>query len=137
VPDDNLSDTDASPAASGVPRLVLKPREERRLQAGHLWIFSNEVDVAATPLGGFTPGQVAAVVSSRGRFLGYASVNPHTLIAGRVMGRGPAERPCVSASTNGRSTGWPSASLTCCPAWWWTATATPAWLSSALRAWRR
>jgi 23S rRNA (cytosine1962-C5)-methyltransferase len=93
VPDDNTPDTDASAAASGLPRLVLKPREERRLQAGHLWIFSNEVDVAATPLAAFVPGQVAEVVSSKERFLGYASVNPHTLIAGRLLGRGPSERP--------------------------------------------
>ena len=76
-----------------LPPLVLKPREERRLQAGHLWIFSNEVDVVATPLAAFAPGQVAAVTSSKGRFLGYASVNPHTLIAGRILARSARERP--------------------------------------------
>ena len=42
----------AAVPGSALPPLVLKPREERRLQAGHLWIFSNEVDVGATPLAG-------------------------------------------------------------------------------------
>jgi 23S rRNA (cytosine1962-C5)-methyltransferase len=93
VPHDQTPDTEASAATSGLPRLVLKPREERRLHAGHLWIFSNEVDVAATPLAAFAPGQVAAVESSKGRFLGYASVNPHTLIAARLLSRSPNERP--------------------------------------------
>ena len=93
MPDDNTPETDASAADSGLPRLVLKPREERRLHAGHLWIFSNEVDVEASPLSSFAPGQVAAVFSSKDRFLGYASVNPHTLIAGRLLSRGASEKP--------------------------------------------
>ena len=33
-----------------VRALRLKKNEERRLRAGHLWVFSNEVDVSATPL---------------------------------------------------------------------------------------
>jgi 23S rRNA (cytosine1962-C5)-methyltransferase len=79
----------AATAASALPPLVLKPREERRLQAGHLWVFSNEVDVAATPLTGFAPGDPASVRSSAGRFLGYAYVNPRTLISARLVGRDP------------------------------------------------
>jgi 23S rRNA (cytosine1962-C5)-methyltransferase len=75
-----------------LPPLRLRPREERRLQAGHLWVFSNEVDVAATPLTGFEPGQCARLLSSRDRFLGYAYVNPQTLIAARLLGR-DAEHP--------------------------------------------
>ena len=39
-----------------VPVLKLKRGEDRRLRAGHLWIFSNEVDTAATPLTQFEPG---------------------------------------------------------------------------------
>ncbi|MGB5398009.1 MAG: hypothetical protein WBN96_12735, partial [Gammaproteobacteria bacterium] len=27
-----------------LPALQLKKREERRLRAGHLWVYSNEVD---------------------------------------------------------------------------------------------
>jgi 23S rRNA (cytosine1962-C5)-methyltransferase len=60
----------AAPAVSALPPLVLKPREERRLQAGHLWVFSNEVDTAATPLTAFAPGDHVSVRSSGDRFLG-------------------------------------------------------------------
>jgi 23S rRNA (cytosine1962-C5)-methyltransferase len=73
-----------------VPVLKLKRGEDRRLRAGHLWIFSNEVDTAATPLTQFEPGQVVQVQSERDQFLGFAYVNPRTLIAARIVGRDPA-----------------------------------------------
>ena len=70
---------------------VLKPKrgEDRRIRAGHLWIFSNEVDTAATPLTSFEPGAIVAVHSDRDRFLGHAYVNPHALICARILGRDP------------------------------------------------
>jgi 23S rRNA (cytosine1962-C5)-methyltransferase len=83
----------AAAAAPALPQLALKRDEERRLQAGHLWIFSNEVDVAATPLTAFEPGAQVVVSSSSGRFLGYAYVNPRTLISARILGRDPAHPP--------------------------------------------
>lgn len=73
--------------AAGFPEIRLKPRADRRLRAGHLWIYSNEIDVAATPLKDLPPGEIGRVVSDRGRFLGYAGFNPHTLIAGRILSR--------------------------------------------------
>jgi 23S rRNA (cytosine1962-C5)-methyltransferase len=73
-----------------VPVLKLKRGEDRRLRAGHLWIFSNEVDTAATPLTQFQPGDVVSVHSDREQFLGFAYVNPRTLIAARIVGRDPA-----------------------------------------------
>ena len=36
--------------------LKLKRREERRLLGGHLWVYSNEVDVDATPLASMNKG---------------------------------------------------------------------------------
>jgi 23S rRNA (cytosine1962-C5)-methyltransferase len=86
------SDT-AAAARRALPRLVLKRDEERRLHAGHLWIFSNEVDVAKTPLTAFAPGEHVEVHSSQGRFLGYAYVNPQTLISARLLGRDPDHPP--------------------------------------------
>ncbi len=83
----------AAAAATSLPPLALKPREERRLQAGHLWIFSNEVDVEATPLTAFTPGDIVQLRSSGDRFLGYAYVNPRSLISARVLGRDPDYPP--------------------------------------------
>ncbi|HUR29138.1 MAG TPA: class I SAM-dependent rRNA methyltransferase [Planctomycetota bacterium] len=72
------------------PVLKLKRGEDRRLRAGHLWVFSNEVDTAATPLTAFEPGAVVQVHSDRDQFLGFAYVNPRTLIAARIVSRDPA-----------------------------------------------
>ena len=47
---------DASPNTSQLPTLRLKRGEDRRLSAGHLWVFSNEVDSERTPLAAFAPG---------------------------------------------------------------------------------
>jgi 23S rRNA (cytosine1962-C5)-methyltransferase len=76
-----------------LPELRLKPREERRIAGGHLWIFSNEVDTARTPLSAFEPGAPCRVVASNDRFLGYGYVNPHALICARILGRDPALPP--------------------------------------------
>ena len=70
--------------------LRLKRGEERRLSAGHPWVFSNEVDTEHTPLTAFSPGSLTAVESDRGRFFGYAYVNPHALICARIMSRDAA-----------------------------------------------
>ena len=70
-----------------LPELRLKPREGRRLSAGHLWVFSNEVDTDRTPLAGFAPGALCRVIGDRDHFLGYAYVNPHALICARILGR--------------------------------------------------
>ncbi|MCL4778065.1 MAG: class I SAM-dependent rRNA methyltransferase [Gammaproteobacteria bacterium] len=79
-----------------LPELRLKPREERRIEGGHLWVFSNEVDTARTPLPAFRTGQTVRVVSARDRFLGYASVNPQALICARILGRDPAQPPSLA-----------------------------------------
>lgn len=76
--------------------LILKKGEERRLLAGHLWIYSNEIDTARSPLKAYAPGQPVEVISQRGQWLAHAYVNPHSLIAARVTGRQRA-RPLDSA----------------------------------------
>lgn len=73
-----------------LPALTLKKGEDRRLRAGHLWIFSNEVDVARTPLTAFQPGELARVEAAGGRPLGLAYVNPHSLISARLLTHGKA-----------------------------------------------
>jgi 23S rRNA (cytosine1962-C5)-methyltransferase len=80
-------------AAPNLPILRLKHNEERRVAAGHLWIFSNEVDTTATPLTGFAAGDLVAVRSNRDRFLGYAYVNPHSLISARILSRSAGFAP--------------------------------------------
>ena len=78
------------------PLLRLKRGEERRLAAGHLWVFSNEIDTARTPLGGFAAGDHVELRSARDAFLGHAYVNPHALICARILSRRP-ERPIDAA----------------------------------------
>jgi 23S rRNA (cytosine1962-C5)-methyltransferase len=75
------------------PPLRLKRGEDRRLRAGHLWVFSNEVDNEATPLLGLPMGAVVRVLSDRDQFLGYAYVNPHALICARILSRSPVQPP--------------------------------------------
>jgi 23S rRNA (cytosine1962-C5)-methyltransferase len=82
-----------STSSSELPELRLKPREERRIAGGHLWIFSNEVDTARTPLTAFATGDLCRVVASHDRFLGFAYVNPHALICARILGRDPGFAP--------------------------------------------
>ena len=68
-----------------LPKLVLKKNEERRLGAGHLWVYSNEVDNKKTPLKELDAGAMVALYSQRGQFCGNAYVNPHSLICARVF----------------------------------------------------
>jgi 23S rRNA (cytosine1962-C5)-methyltransferase len=81
------------PTATDFPELRLKPREDRRLRAGHLWVYSNEVDISATPLSALEAGTIVRLMSAEGRFMGYAGVNPHSLIAGRILSRDLSHPP--------------------------------------------
>ncbi|HWW19837.1 MAG TPA: RlmI/RlmK family 23S rRNA methyltransferase, partial [Steroidobacteraceae bacterium] len=89
-----LAEQAATPGASAeIPILRLKRGEDRRLRAGHLWVFSNEVDNDATPLTDIATGSIVRVVSDRDLFLGYAYVNPHALICARIVSRSPVHPP--------------------------------------------
>jgi len=72
---------------SAVPELRLKRGEDRRINAGHPWVFSNEVDIARTPLTALATGSRVRLMSDRDKFLGFAYVNPHSLICARIMSR--------------------------------------------------
>jgi 23S rRNA (cytosine1962-C5)-methyltransferase len=74
--------------APDYPALALRKGEERRLRAGHLWVFSNEVDVARSPLTDFGPGDPCAIVDHRDKPIGVGYVNPNSLIAARLVVRG-------------------------------------------------
>lgn len=67
--------------------LRLKKNEDRRLRAGHCWIYSNEIDAASTPLQGLEPGQPVEILSDREKWLGTGYVNPHSLICARLVSR--------------------------------------------------
>ena len=74
-----------SGTAADLPALRLKRNEDRRLHAGHLWVFSNEVDTQQTPLTKFEPGALVRVLAHNDRALGLAYVNPKSLISARLL----------------------------------------------------
>ena len=67
--------------------LKLNPRADARIRAGHMWIYSNEVDTKSTPLKGFQPGEQALVYAADGRSMGTAIVSPNSLICARIISR--------------------------------------------------
>ncbi|WP_148861688.1 class I SAM-dependent rRNA methyltransferase [Marinobacter fonticola] len=73
------------------PQLYLRKGAERRIRAGHLWIYSNEVDTRRSPLNTFEPGAQVCVVAANAKPLGTAFINPHTLICGRLISRNPEQ----------------------------------------------
>jgi 23S rRNA (cytosine1962-C5)-methyltransferase len=68
-----------------LPVLRLKRNEDRRLHAGHLWVFSNEVDTQQTPLTKFRPGELVRVLAHNDKALGLGYVNPKSLISARML----------------------------------------------------
>jgi len=73
--------------------LYLKKSADRRLHTGHLWIYSNEVDVHKSPLSNFEPGQLVTIFSYNNKILGIGYVNPHSLISARLLSREPHLEP--------------------------------------------
>ena len=70
-----------------LPSLRLKANADRRLRAGHLWVYSNEIDVAATPLNGFAAGDQAILEAAGGKPLGIVAMSPNNLICARLLSR--------------------------------------------------
>lgn len=63
----------------------LKKQEHRRLEAGHLWVFSNEIDVVQTPLKNFTAGELVFIEAQHGKALGIGYINPQALLCVRLL----------------------------------------------------
>lgn len=83
-----MSDTAAEPQT--LARVVLHPAQEKRLLAGHNWVFSNEIKqvLAETEP---KAGDLAVVTTSSGHELGLAFYHPNSLIAGRMLTRSPKD----------------------------------------------
>lgn len=62
----------------------LKQKEDRRILRGHPWVFSNELQRFAEAV---MPGEIVDVLDATGRFVGRGYINPHTLIAVRILTR--------------------------------------------------
>jgi 23S rRNA (cytosine1962-C5)-methyltransferase len=73
------------------PAIMLQPGRHRRAEAGHPWVYSNEVqmDAAAKAL---PPGSLVTLRSAGGDPLGVASFNPHTLVSARLFDRDAKRR---------------------------------------------
>jgi 23S rRNA (cytosine1962-C5)-methyltransferase len=69
------------------PEIFLKKNEDKRLRLGHLWVFSNEVDIQRSPLDRFSSGDLVRVTGHDGKTLGTAYVNPNALICARLLSR--------------------------------------------------
>ncbi len=76
--------SEASPANA---KLRLAKNRDRRLRAGHLWVYSNEIDNTATPLKDFVPGQLVEIENAQGRWMGLGYINPNSLICARIVTR--------------------------------------------------
>lgn len=62
----------------------LKRGKDKRIRSGHLWVFSNEIEAVD---GAVTPGDAVDVRDSSGHLLGTGYLNPHSLIAVRLLSR--------------------------------------------------
>ena len=65
-------------------QIVLKNKEERRIVAGHPWVFSNEIrETKGSP----QQGDIVELLAASGLTLGVGIFNPHSLISLRLLSR--------------------------------------------------
>ncbi|HTP65365.1 MAG TPA: rRNA large subunit methyltransferase I, partial [Geobacteraceae bacterium] len=69
-------------------RIVLSKGEDKRIRAGHPWVFSNEIREIN---GEREPGAAAEIYDAGGEFVGTGYYNPRTLIAARLLSRTRAD----------------------------------------------
>lgn len=69
------------------PMVYLKKNEDRRIKAGHLWIYSNEIDTVRSNLRKIEPGTLVHIARSSGEVLGSGYLNWNSLISIRLLSR--------------------------------------------------
>ncbi len=63
-------------------QVILRNKEERRIEAGHPWVFSNEIrEVKGAP----EIGDVVELIAASGKSLGIGFYHPHSLITFRLL----------------------------------------------------
>lgn len=67
-----------------LPRLTLRPKRDGRVNRGHPWIFSNELEPGFADL---EPGAAVDVFNAKGRFIGKGLLSPNSLIAVRLFSK--------------------------------------------------
>ena len=73
--------------STNLPAVVLNKNADRRLRAGHSWVYSNEINTGISSLKSFEAGQLVEVVSHQGKWLGAGYINPNSLICVRILSR--------------------------------------------------
>ncbi|GAB1481980.1 hypothetical protein MASR2M78_07950 [Treponema sp.] len=68
-------------------RIILKKGEERRILAGHPWVYDNEIDrvMGISGPGELQPGEIVDVESNHKTYLGRAFANPKSKIRARIF----------------------------------------------------
>ena len=69
------------------PEIFLRDNADRRIRKGHLWIYSNEVDVTRVPFKALVDSPFVRVYNNKNKFLGVASLNGNSLLCGRIISR--------------------------------------------------
>jgi len=69
------------------PILQLNKNQDKRLRAGHCWIYSNEVNIAKTPIKTLESGTPVEIINHDGKWMGWAYANPNSLIVARLISR--------------------------------------------------
>lgn len=65
--------------------VTLKKDAERRIKAGHLWIFSNDIDTQRSPLKSFQPGELIKINTNGQTPIAIGYINPHCLLCVRIL----------------------------------------------------
>ncbi|GIP57732.1 class I SAM-dependent rRNA methyltransferase [Paenibacillus woosongensis] len=71
-----------------MPSVILQRSRKKRLEQGHPWIYSNEIEKVE---GGPQPGGLVSVLDWRGKFLATGYYNPDSQITVRVISYQPLE----------------------------------------------
>jgi 23S rRNA (cytosine1962-C5)-methyltransferase len=64
--------------------IKLKKGQDRKINAGHPWVYSNEIE-SSPDLSSIPSGGLVKVVNAFGNFLGFGYYNRHSLIAVRIL----------------------------------------------------
>lgn len=70
----------------------LKKDAQRRIIAGHLWIFSNDIDTSISPLKKYSAGELICVETASGKSIAIGYINPHCLLCIRIVTRNINEK---------------------------------------------
>src|SRR3990167_79263 len=78
-------EAEATATAIQMNTVSLKKDAERRIFAGHLWVFSNDIDAAKSPLKKYSAGELIQIETAFGNKIGVGYINPSCLLCIRIL----------------------------------------------------